>query len=109
MVVKRTLSVLLIIILLILSYFFNMYSVNYPAKPRLSLISFDFEVKIFLYSLIIIFFLSILIASIPFKNKRYGYKFFLSFITINSVFIIINFIGNSKQYFEKKINMSICL
>ncbi|MDR6547610.1 hypothetical protein J2810_003695 [Chryseobacterium rhizosphaerae] len=41
-------------------------------------------------------------AAIPFRNKKYGYKFFLFFIIINSVFIIINFIGSSKQYFEKK-------
>ncbi|UKB84345.1 hypothetical protein LF887_01440 [Chryseobacterium sp. MEBOG06] len=102
MVLRRVLSLLLIIILLIISYFFNTYSANYPSKLRADLISFDFDMKIFLYCLIAIFLLSTFMAAIPFRNKRYGYKFFLVFISMNLVFIIINFIGSSKQYFEKK-------
>ncbi|KXH82956.1 FEKKY domain-containing protein [Chryseobacterium kwangjuense] len=99
---RKILGLLAVILLLILSYIFNIYSANYPSKLRSNLISFDFDAKVFIYAFVIILFLSTLFAFIPLKNKIYSYKFFTSFFIFSSIFMIINFIGNFKQYFDKK-------
>jgi hypothetical protein len=99
---KKVLIVIIIIVLFIFSYFLNVYSVNYPSELNFHTLSYDSDMKVFMYVFLIISILSALLALSPFKNKSYNCRFLFFFSILNLGFILINLVESSNQYFEKK-------